>query len=192
MNISAALAVTTITAAAPAAWDLDPAHSSAQFKVRHLMISHVRGTLGEVKGTVWIDEADVTRSRVEVTIDARGIETKDAKRDEHLRSADFLDVANHPNITFKSKSVKAAAGGGLQVVGDLAIRGITRSVVLEVDPLPTGVKDPWGNQKRGATARTKISRKAWGLTWNMAIEAGGVAVGDEVGIELEVELAKRK
>jgi polyisoprenoid-binding protein YceI len=185
-------AAAAAAAATPAlAWDVDPSHSSANFKVRHLMVSHVRGELGPVTGTVWIDEQRIERSRVEVTIDARQIASRDDKRDAHLRSADFLDVENHPTVTFRSTKVEKA-GGGLRVSGDLTIRGTTRALTLEVDPLPPAVADPWGNTKRGATAHTKINRKDWGLQWNLALEAGGVVVGDEVAIELEVELLGRK
>lgn len=173
-------------------WDVDPSHSAAHFKVRHLMVSHVRGTLGAVSGTVTLDAGDITRSRVDVRIDARGIETRDDKRDEHLRSADFLDVANHPYLTFVSKQIRNERSGRLTVEGDLTIRGITRPVTLEVDALEDAVTDPWGNVKRGASARASINRKDWGLEWNVALEAGGVLVGEQVAIEIEVELAQRK
>ena len=173
-------------------WDVDASHSSAHFKVRHLMLSHVRGELGPVSGTIWIDDQQIESSRVDVSIDARQIVTRDEKRDEHLRSADFLDVANHPAVTFRSTRVEKAAGGDLRVTGDLSIRGTTRPVTLDVEALSPSVVDPWGNTKRGATARTKINRKDWGLQWNVALEAGGVVVGEEVAIEIEVELLKRK
>jgi len=177
-----------------ATWDLDTSHTNAGFKVRHLMVSHVRGHLGPVTGTVFIDEQDFARSKVDVSIDARGLDTRDAKRDEHLRSADFLDVANHPTVTFRSTRVEAPRGLGsdVRVTGDLTIHGVTRPVTLEVEALPPAIKDPWGNARRGVSARAKISRKEWGLAWNMAIEAGGVLVGDEVTIELEAELVARK
>jgi polyisoprenoid-binding protein YceI len=179
-------------AGAAQAWDIDASHSSANFKVRHLMVSHVRGELGPIAGAVWIDDQDVTRSRIEVTIDARKIATRDEKRDEHLRSADFLDVANHPTVTFKSTRVERAGGDDLRVTGDLTIRGTTRPVTLTVESLAPAVSDPWGNTKRGAAAHAKIHRKDWGLQWNVGLEAGGVLVGEEVAIELEVELLKRK
>jgi polyisoprenoid-binding protein YceI len=179
-------------ASAAQAWDIDPSHSSANFKVRHLMVSHVRGELGPVAGTVWIDDQDITRSRLDVSIDARKIATRDDKRDEHLRSADFLDVANHPTVTFKSTRVERAGGDDLRVTGDLTIHGTTRPVTLTVESLAPAVTDPWGNTKRGATAHAKIHRKDWGLAWNVGLEAGGVLVGEEVAIEIEVELLKRK
>ena len=178
--------------ATAAVWDIDSVHSQAHFKVRHLMVSHVRGTLGEISGTVVLDDADVTRSRVDVRIDARGIETRDDKRDAHLRSADFLDVANHPYLTFVSRQVRRDKGGRLAVEGDLTIRGNTRPVTLEVESLEDAVTDPWGNVKRGASARAAINRKDFGLEWNVALEAGGVLVGEQVAIEIEVELARRK
>jgi polyisoprenoid-binding protein YceI len=179
-------------ASAAHAWDIDASHSSASFKVRHLMVSHVRGELGPISGTVSIDDQDVTRSRIDVSIDASKIATRDDKRDEHLRSADFLDVANHPTVTFKSTRVERAGGDELRVIGDLTIRGTTRPVTLTVESLAAAVSDPWGNTKRGATARAKINRKDWGLAWNVGLEAGGVLVGEDVAIELEVELLKRK
>ena len=183
-------------AAAPAAttWDIDTSHANAGFKVRHLMVSHVRGHLGPVTGTVVIDEQDLTRSKVDVSIDARAIDSRDAKRDEHLRSADFLDVANHPIVTFRSTRVEAPSGprGDLRVTGDLTIRGVSRPVTLDVEALPPALKDPWGNARRGVTARARIDRKDWGLRWNLALEAGGVVVGDEVAIEIEAELVARK
>lgn len=172
-------------------YTLDPDHSIAAFKVRHLMVSHVRGELGAVTGKVWLDEQDLTRSRVEVSIDARGIDTRHAERDAHLKSGDFLDVERFPTVSFRStKVLPSRADGGFQIVGELGIRGVTRSVKLEVDPLPRPVKDPWGNVKLGATARTSIHRKDFGLVWNVALEAGGFAVGDEVAIEIEVELIR--
>ena len=145
------------------------------------MVSHVRGHLGPVTGTVFIDEQDLSRSRVDVSIDARGIDSREPKRDEHLRSADFLDVASHPR-----------AGGDLRVTGDLTIRGVTRPVTLDLDPLPPAIQDPWGGKRRGVSARARINRKDWGLKWNLAIEAGGVAVGDEVAIEIDAEIVARK
>jgi polyisoprenoid-binding protein YceI len=173
-------------------WDIDSAHSQTHFKVRHLMVSHVRGSLGEVSGTVVLDDADITRSRVDVRVDTRGIETRDDKRDAHLRSADFLDVANHPYLTFVSRQVRKEKGSRLAVEGDLTIRGVTKTVTLEVEALEDAVTDPWGNVKRGASARTTINRKDWGLEWNVALETGGVLVGEQVTIEIEVELARRK
>jgi polyisoprenoid-binding protein YceI len=183
--------------AAPAraeTWDIDSSHANAGFKVRHLMVSHVRGHLGPVTGTVFIDEQDLSRSRIDVSIDARGIDSREPKRDEHLRSADFLDVANHPTVTFRSTRVEAPSGatGDLRVTGDLTIRGVTRPVTLEVEALPPAIQDPWGNSRRGVSAHARISRKDWGLNWNLAIEAGGVVVADEVALEIDAEIVARK
>ncbi len=175
-------------------WDIDTSHATAGFRVRHLMVSHVRGHLGPVSGTVFIDELDPARSRVDVAVDARGLDTRDPKRDEHLRSADFFDVANHPTVTFRSTHVEAPRGPRetIRLTGDLTIRGVTRPVTLEVEGLEPAIQDPWGNSRRGVSARARINRKEWGLKWNLAIEAGGVAVGDEVTIEIDAELIARK
>ena len=193
-RVSAPPAAGVAPTLAPVTYDVDTSHAVAGFKVRHLMLAHVRGQLGPVTGTVFIDEQDPTRSRVDVTVDARGIDTREPKRDDHLRSADFLDVANHPDVTFRSTHVEAPYGlaGDLRVAGDLTIRGVTRPVTLAVEALPPAIQDPWGNQRRGVSARARISRKEWGLTWNIAIEAGGVAVADEVVIEIEAEIVARK
>jgi len=181
-----------VSAAAPEArtWNIDSSHATAGFRVRHLMVSHVRGHLGPVSGTVLIDERDPSRSRVDVSIDVRGIDSRDAKRDEHLRSDDFFDVEHHPTVTFRSTRVEAPQGpsGDLRVTGDLTIRGVTRPVTLQVEPLENAIQDPWGNARRGVSARGRVNRKDWGLKWNLAIEAGGVAVGDEVTIEIDAEL----
>jgi polyisoprenoid-binding protein YceI len=182
----------TVPEAAPAArtWNIDSSHATAGFRVRHLMVSHVRGHLGPVSGTVLIDERDPVRSRVEVSIDARGLDSRDPKRDEHLRSADFFDVEHHPSVTFRSTRVEAPQGlaGELRVTGDLTIRGVTRAITLQVEPLEPAIQDPWGNARRGVSARGRVNRKDWGLKWNLAIEAGGVAVGDEVTLEIDAEL----
>jgi len=172
-------------------YEIDPSHSSASFKVRHLMVSNVRGELGAVTGRVVIDEADLSRSSVEATIDARGINTRDEKRDAHLRSPDFLDVEKYPTVTFRSKRVEAGKGGHLRVTGDLTIRGITREATLDVEPLSPEVRDPWGNNKRGVSATTRIDRKDFEVSWNAALDGGGLVVGDEVAITLEVELGRR-
>jgi polyisoprenoid-binding protein YceI len=181
-------------AAAARTWDIDTSHANAGFRVRHLMVSHVRGHLGPVSGSVVIDENAPERSRVDVSIDARGLDTREPKRDEHLRSADFFDVEHHPTVIFRSTRVEAPSGltGTLRVTGDLTIRGVTRPVTLEVEPLEAAIRDPWGNDRRGVNARARLNRKDWGLKWNLAIEAGGVAVSDEVALEIDAELVARK
>jgi polyisoprenoid-binding protein YceI len=172
-------------------YDIDSAHSSVTFKVRHLMVANVRGELGQLSGHVVIDEADITRSTVEVSIDASTINTRDEKRDEHLRSADFLDVKAFPTITFSSKRVQPAKGGGLFVVGDLTLHGVTREVTLDVEPLSPAVNDPWGNVKLGISARTRINRRDFGVVFNMPLEGGGLLVGEEIAVDLEVELGRK-
>jgi polyisoprenoid-binding protein YceI len=186
-------AATPTLAPAATTWDIDSSHANAGFRVRHLMVSHVRGQLGPVTGTAFIDQRDLTKSRLDVRVDVRGIDTRDPKRDEHLRSADFFDVEHHPTVTFRSTRVEAPSGaeGNLRVTGDLTMRGVTLPVTLEVEPLPPAIRDPWGNARVGVSARGRLSRKAWGLQWNLALEAGGLAVGDEVIIEIDAELTTR-
>ena len=173
-----------------ATYTIDPEHSSIQFKVRHLMVSNVKGVFSKVQGVIDIDDSDVTKSKVKVNIDTESINTGVAKRDEHLRSADFFDVSKYPAMTYISKKVVKSGEGKLKMVGDLTLHGITREVVLDVEGLSNEAKDPWGKMRRGASAVTTINRKDFGLTWNKALETGGVVVGDEVIISLEVEMIK--
>ncbi len=172
-------------------WEIDSAHSSASFSVRHMMVSNVRGEFGKLTGMASYDPAHPTAATVEATIDASTINTREPKRDAHLKSADFFDVANHPTITFKSKKVTAADKGHLKITGDLNMRGITKEVTLAVDGPTAAMKDMMGGQRMGATATTKINRKDFGLNWNKALEAGGVLVGDEVTITLDVEWVQK-
>ena len=174
-----------------ATWEIDPAHASVEFRVRHLMVAWVKGAFPDVAGTVEIDETDLTKSKVNVTIGAASIDTNNAKRDEHLRSADFLASASYPTITFVSKKIVVEGGQLRQVTGDLTIRGTTREVTLSVDELTPAIKDPWGNTRRGATASAEINRKDFGLTWNKTLETGGLVVGDEVRIALGIELIRK-
>ncbi len=183
-----ALALPVIVSAAT--WNIDPDHSNVGFKVRHLMVSNVRGSFEKHTGSVDINDKDITKSRVEVTIDTASINTNVQKRDEHLRSAEFFDVAKFPSMTFVSKKVAKAGKDRLKVTGDLTLHGVTREVVLDVEPLSKESKDPWGNLRRGTTASTKINRKDFGLVWNKALETGGVVVGEEVFITLEIEMIK--
>jgi polyisoprenoid-binding protein YceI len=176
--------------ASTSTWTIDPDHTNVGFKVRHLMVSNVRGSFDKHTGTVTIDDQDITKSKVKVTIDTGSINTNVAKRDEHLRSADFFDVAKYPTMTFVSKSVAKVGQDRLKVTGDLTMHGITREVVLDVEGPSSESKDPWGNIRRGATASTVINRKDFGLVWNKALETGGVAVGDDVTITLEIEMIK--
>ncbi len=180
--------VPALALAAPTTWSVDPSHSQVGFAVKHLVISNVRGEFKTYQSKISLDDADVTRSTVEATIDVSSLDTKVADRDAHLRSADFFDVANHPSMTFKSTKVAKAGKDRLKVTGDLTLRGVTRPVVLEVTTTPE-VKGMGGEARRGFAASTKISRKAFGLTWNKVVEAGP-AVGDEVTIALELETVK--
>jgi polyisoprenoid-binding protein YceI len=171
-------------------WDIDPDHSNIGFKVRHLMVSNVKGHFDKFTGTVEIDYKDITKSKVAVTIDTNSINTNVQKRDDDLRSANFFEVVKYPTMTFVSKKTAKAGKDKLKVTGDLTIHGVTKEVVLDVEGPSAESKDPWGNFRRGASATTKINRKDYGLTWNKALETGGVVVGDEVTIMLEVEMIK--
>src|SRR5574341_1753243 len=171
-------------------YQIDPVHSSAYFSVRHLMVSNVRGEFDKVTGKVIYDSKNLKASSVEATIDATSINTHEPKRDDHLKSPDFFDVAKFPTLTFKSKKVEKAGKGKLRVTGDLTIRGVTREVVLDVEgPVPEVKMGP--NVKSGASASTTINRKDLGLMWNLALESGGWAVGDEVKITLEIEMGRK-
>ncbi len=171
-------------------WNIDPAHSVAEFKVKHMMISNVKGQFGKVTGTLTLDESDPTKSKATASIEASSIETRDAQRDAHLKSADFLHVEKFPSLSFTSTRISLVRDGELAVEGDLTIRGVTRTVLFNVEGPTPPAKDPWGNTRVGVSATTKINRKDYGLTWNAALETGGILVGDEVTITLEVELIK--
>ena len=167
-------------------WQLDGAHSSVGLTVRHMVISKVRGHFNKWNANLALDTADLTRSAVEVSIEAASIDTGVADRDNHLRSPDFLDVQKYPSLTYKSRRVEALSADHLRVIGDLTIRNVTREVALDVEYGGQG-KDPWGNQRVGFTAKASLNRKDFGLTWNQALEAGGVLVADDVKISIDVE-----
>jgi polyisoprenoid-binding protein YceI len=167
-------------------WNIDTTHSAVGFAVRHLMISKVRGQFDTWTGALHLDEDDQTRSSVEVEIDVGSIDTKEAKRDAHLRSADFFDAEHHPKMTFKSTKVLTEGGKVARVIGDLTIRGTTREVTLEVEDLGRA-KDPWGGERAAFEARTRINRRDFGLTWNVALETGGIMVGEKIDIAIEIE-----
>lgn len=171
-------------------WKIDPAHSVAEFKVRHMMVSNVKGHFSGITGSIALDEADITKSTVQATIEAASINTREPQRDSHLKSEDFLYAEKFPTLTFQSTSISRKSARALEVTGDLTIRGVTRSVVFDVDGPTDPIKDPWGNVRLGLSATTKINRKDYGLNWNAVLEAGGILVGDEVTITLEVELLK--
>jgi polyisoprenoid-binding protein YceI len=173
-------------------WDIDAGHSRVGFGVRHMMVSTVHGTFGKYTGSVALDDKDVTKSTTHLEIDATSINTGDAKRDEHLRSPDFFDTAKFPKITFDSTKIEKRGADGLAITGNLTLKNVTKPVVLTVTGLTGEAKDPWGGTRRGATASAKINRKDFGLTWNKGLETGGVLVGEDVNLELEVELTKKK
>jgi len=177
--------------AAASTWQIDPDHSNIGFKVRHLMVSNVQGHFDSYTGTVEINDQDITKSKVEVSIDTNSINTNVKKRDDHLRSPDFFDVAKYPTMTFVSKKVEKAGPEGLKVTGDLTLHGVTKEVVLDVEGPTAEIKDPWGNYRKGATATTQINRKDFGLLWNAILETGGVAVGDDIDIILEIEMIRQ-
>src|SRR3989304_5401512 len=182
-----------LPAAAPAAtWELDPAHTGVQFKVRHLMVSHVRGDFEKGSGKIVYAEGDIPRSSADITIDASSINPRVAKRDEHLKSPDFLDAAKYPSLVFKSKKVEKAGDGKLKMTGDLTIRGGTKEIVLDIEGPPPSIRELEGKTRVGGVASTKINRKDFGLTWNKAIETGGVVVGDEVEITIDTEIFKER
>ncbi len=186
---------TAVTAASqgtkPVQWQIDPAHSAAHFSVRHLMISNVRGEFTKLGGSALINPADPAKSSVEITIDAASLNTREPQRDEHLRSADFFDVANHPTLTFRSKRIEALGAENFKLTGDLTIRGVTKEVTFDVEGPTAPMKDPWGNVRAGVSASAKINRKDFGVAWNALTETGGVVVGDEVKITVEAELIQQ-
>lgn len=171
-------------------WNIDPAHSVAEFKVKHMMISNVKGQFAKVSGVLSFDQTDLTKSHVEAVIDAASINTRDEQRDTHLKSPDFFHVEQHPTLSFKSTRITQKRDGELSVAGDLTIRGVTKNVVFAVEGPTAPAKDPWGNTRIGLSATTKINRKDFGLTWNAALETGGILVGDEVTITLDVQFVK--
>jgi len=175
---------------ATTAWNIDPVHTVAEFKVKHMMISNVKGQFTTVTGVMTLDEADVTRSRIEASIQTASVNTRDAQRDAHLKSADFFDVEKFPTLSFKSTRVTRSGDGELAVTGDLTIHGVTRQVAFAVEGPTPPAKDPWGNTRVGLSATTRISRKDFGLTWNAGLETGGFLVGDEVTVTLDVQFVK--
>ena len=171
-------------------WKIDPSHSVAEFKVRHMMISYVKGKFSGLSGVLKLDENDYTHSTVEVSIPAASVSTVDDKLNAHLKEADFFDVEKFPTLTFKSTSIRSLGDRDYEVSGDLTIRGVTKSVTLSVNDLSGPSKDPWGNQRIGLSASAKINRKDFGFVWNAPLEFGGVLVGDEVTITLDVQFIK--
>jgi polyisoprenoid-binding protein YceI len=184
---------TTLTApqtATSTSWTLDPVHSVAEFKVRHMMISDVKGQFTGLTGVLTLDEGDIARSSVQATIDASTVNTREAQRDAHLKSADFFDVERFPTLSFASNRVLRTSDDELAVTGDLSIHGVTRQVTFQVEGPTAAGRDPWGNTRIGLSAMTRINRKDYGLTWNTALETGGILVGDDVAITLDLEFVK--
>jgi polyisoprenoid-binding protein YceI len=170
-------------------WNLDSTHSSITFAVRHMVVSKVRGRFAAFVGALDLDDADITQSTIDVTIDTSSLDTGTAQRDEHLRSADFFDVAKFPELRFRSKRIETVDDAHYRITGDLTIRDVTREVTLAVEYGGRG-KDPWGNERIGFVARTALDRKDFGLTWNQVVEAGGLLVDDKVEIDLDVQAVK--
>jgi polyisoprenoid-binding protein YceI len=185
---------TTLAAPAPAQagnYTIDTTHSTVEFSVRHMMVAKTKGHFKKFEGTITFDDKAPAKSQIDVSIDTASVNSELDDRDKHLRSADFFDVEKFPKMTFKSKKIKVVNDSTWEVTGDLTIRGVTREVVLAVKEIGKDTKDPWGNIRRGATASTKVNRKDFGLVWNKALEAGGVAVSEDVQIDLEIELIKK-
>ena len=170
-------------------WNIDAAHSGVHFSIRHMVISKVRGRFAKYAGSIDLDDADLARSTVQVTIDAASIDTGVADRDTHLRSADFFDVEKFPELRFRSRKIEKVAEGRYRVLGDLTIRDVTREVTLDVG-YGGQATDPWGNVRAGFVAKTSLDRKDFGLTWNQVLEAGGILVGERVDIDLEIEAVR--
>ena len=196
LRIVAAIATATLASAAGAMaqtsrWEIDPVHSNIAFSVRHMMISNVRGVFTKFSGVLEGNPADVSTAKINVSIDATSIDTREAGRDKDLMGPNYLDVVKFPTLTFVSKKVETAGEGHVKVTGDLTIHGVTRPVVLDVEGVTPPMKDPWGGTRVGAHATTTINRKDFGLVWNKTLETGGVLVGEDVAITLDVELVKK-
>ena len=183
------LAIPSIAGAAT--YQMDPVHSNIQFKVRHLTVSNVTGTFNKIKGSATMEGEDPSTLKVDVTIEAASVDTGNEKRDQHLRTPDFLDVAKYPTITFVSRKVAKAEPGKLKVTGDLTIHGVTREITVDLEGPTSEVKDPWGGFRRGATGTTRIDRRDFGITWNTPLDSGGMLVGNEVTIYVDVEWVKK-
>jgi polyisoprenoid-binding protein YceI len=184
------MATSTAAAAPVVTWKIDSAHTAAEFKVKHMMISNVKGTIKGITGNLTEHTSDATLSSIEATLDVSTLNTGEPDRDTHLKSADFLDLAKYPTITFKSTGVQRKGDEEYAVTGDLTIHGVTRPVTLAVEGPTQPQKDPWGNVRIGLSATTKIHRKDFGLTWNAALETGGILVGEEVHVTIEAEFIK--
>jgi len=192
-TLSAVLAAVLIVPAAATitTWQIDPAHTAAGFAVKHLMISTVRGQFKGVTGVINWDDQDISKSTIDVTIDANTVDTSEPKRDADLKSDKFFDVAKYPTITFKSKKIERVSAGKLTVTGDLTIHGVSKEATLDVEGPTPPIKDPWGNARVAASATTKVNRQDFGVKWNANIDGGGVVVGDDVTITIDLEMIKK-
>lgn len=189
--LSLAALLITPTFVIAANWNIDPDHSTASFRVKHMVIAEVQGSFSTIEGVAVIDEQDLSRSSIEATIVANSINTGVDKRDIHLKSPDFFDVAQYPTLSFKSKKVKVAANNTLKVTGDLTLHGISKEVELLVTGPSVAIKDPWGNIRKGAKATTTINRKDFGIVWNASLDNGGLLIGEEVEITIDIEFIKQ-
>lgn len=185
------LALAAASAAQVSTWEIDSAHSGAHFAIKHMTVSTVRGEFARMKGSIQLDPRDIAQSSVEAVIEAASISTREPKRDEHLRSPDFFDVAKYPTITFRSRRVLRAPDGKLKMAGDLTIHGVAKEVTLDVEEPTPEIKDQRGNARIGVSATARINRKDFGLIWNRALDAGGWVVGDEVSITIDIEAIRR-
>ena len=184
------MSTTAVNPAATTTWKLDPAHSAAEFKVKHMMIANVKGRFSGLSGDLTLHEPEHTLTKVDASLDVSTVSTGDAQRDGHLKSADFFDAEKFPTFTFKTTNIDSTGGADYSVTGDLTLHGVTKPVTFAVEDVSEPSKDPWGNHRIGLSASTKIKRKDFGLTWNSALESGGVLVGEDVTITLEVQFIK--
>ncbi len=184
------MSATSTSPAAISTWKLDPAHSAAEFKVKHMMISNVKGSFKGLSGDLTLHDPDHTLTKIDASVDVSTVNTGDPQRDGHLKSGDFFDVEKFPTMTFKSTKVFPEGGGDFTVTGDMSLHGVTKSLNFEVEGLSAPAKDPWGNTRIGLSATAKINRKDFGLTWNSALETGGVLVGEDVSVTLDVQFIK--
>lgn len=191
LALALTLAVPALASAQVATWTIDPGHSAAQFSVRHMVVANVKGEFDGPVGTVTFDPSDLKTLKVDVTIAAKSVNTRNADRDKDLRSDLFFDVAKFPRMTFKSKRAEAGGPGKLKLVGDLTIKGVTKEVALDVEGPTPEIKDIWGERRIGATATTTIDRREFGLTYNRVLEGGGAVVGDTVNIVIDIEMTRK-
>jgi polyisoprenoid-binding protein YceI len=185
------MATAIATPAGVTTWNIDPAHSAAEFKVKHMMISNVKGSFRGLKGMLTLDESDPTRSSISANVDVATLSTGDDQRDAHLKSADFFDAARFPEMTFQSTAVSRDRDGEYKVTGDLTMHGVTKQVTFAVEGPGAPGKDPWGNTRIGISASTRINRKDYGLSWNSALETGGVLVGEDVTLTIDAQFIKQ-